>query len=52
MYTYSAFFCVGAAGAAGSIPVTTTFEAVLYPLAPDVGVADAGAIPVALHRVY
>ena len=37
--------CTGdGAGAAGSVPVTTAFEAVLYPLAPAVEVADAGAV--------
>ena len=39
--------CTGnGAGAAGSAPVTTAFEAVLYPLAPAVDVADAGAVAV------
>ena len=51
MYTQSSFFSVNAAGAAGSIAVTTAFEAVLYPLAQALGMADAGAIPVALLRV-
>ena len=44
-------FCVDAAGAAGSVTVNTAFEAVLHPLASAVGVADAGAVPVALFRV-
>ena len=47
----SSTFCVEAAVAAGSVPVTTAFEAVVYPRAPAVGVADAGVIPVALLRV-
>ena len=51
IYTLSSSFCVDAAGAAGSVPVTTAFEAVLYPLAPAAGVADTGAAPVALLRV-
>ena len=34
------------------VPVTTAFEAVLYPLAPAVGVADAGAIPAAGDSGY
>ena len=43
MYTSSSPFCVDAAGAAGSVSVATAFEAVLYPLAPAVGVTQGPA---------
>ena len=51
MYTLSSTCRVDVAVATGSVPVTTAYEAVLYPLAQAVGVADAGAPSVALLRV-
>ena len=40
--------CTHVSSAAGSVPVTAAFEAVLHPLSPAVGVADAGAVPVTM----